>query len=123
MSQAILARRLGMTQQNLSYLEIRGPGACPLATLQRLLDGLTGWAESITGPVDPTVTKGPLTPEQQAKLDRRQEQKRQAQQRWREGHPNKANEYTTRYRNSPQGKEYQRAYGRRRRARQRALVE
>ena len=81
MSQAILARRLGLTQQNLSYLETRGPGVCPLATLQRLLDGLTGWVESITGPVDPTVTKETLTLEQQAKLDRRREQKRQARQR------------------------------------------
>jgi len=66
---------------------------------------------------------GSPTPEQQAKLDRRREQKRQAQQRWRERHPEKANEYATRYRNSPGGKEYQRVYGQMRRARHRALEE
>ncbi|MHB8644490.1 MAG: hypothetical protein ACYDAR_01725 [Thermomicrobiales bacterium] len=112
-----------MTQQNLSHLEVHGPEACRLSTLQRLFDKLTGWAEPTTGPENPLTTMGPLTPEQQAKLDRRREQKRQAQLRWRERHPDKANEYTTRYRNSPGGKEYQRVYGRMRRARHRALEE
>lgn len=122
-SQAMLARRLGMTQQNLSYLEVHGPEVCRLSTLQRLLGKLTGWTESITGPENPIVTTGPPTPEEQAKRDRRREQKRQAAQRWRARHPEKADEYARRYRTSPQGKEYQRSYGRMRRALAQGVVE
>ncbi len=122
-SQSALAQRAGKTQQALSSLEAHGPDACRLETLRRYLDARSGWAEPITGPAPPATAKRPLTPEERAKRERRREQKRRAQQRWRERHPDKADEYARRYRQSIRGQEYQRAYGQTRRSRQHARAE